>query len=103
MKEIKCGIVRDLLPAYLDEMTGDTTTDMIKEHLTECSYCRDGYNQLRQERKQAVDRETEKGRQFQKKLISYRTYIIGFFIGLLIPVAAVLLMYLLLVLCGSWL
>ena len=35
-----CNIVRDLLPLYADGETSEATSEMIKEHLSECEECR---------------------------------------------------------------
>ena len=39
-KETVCAVVRDLLPAYIDQMTEDATTAFIDQHLAECPACR---------------------------------------------------------------
>ena len=36
---LKCEIVRDLLPSYVDGLTSDVTNEEIKRHLQECEAC----------------------------------------------------------------
>lgn len=37
---MKCEIIRDLLPSYLDELTSAESNQAIEEHLQECKECR---------------------------------------------------------------
>lgn len=37
---MKCEIIRDLLPSYLDELTSAESNQAIEEHLQECKDCR---------------------------------------------------------------
>ena len=37
---MKCEIIRDLLPAYCDEVCSEETAAEIKAHTAECSECR---------------------------------------------------------------
>lgn len=39
-EKLSCGIVRDLLPSYLEEICTDDTKAAVKEHLTGCRACR---------------------------------------------------------------
>ena len=43
---MKCYIVRDLLPRYLDGLTGEEATGEIKAHLDTCEDCRIIYEQM---------------------------------------------------------
>ncbi len=38
--ELKCCVVRDLLPSYLEELTEPETSAMVKEHIEHCDPCR---------------------------------------------------------------
>lgn len=40
---IKCSLVRDLLPLYIDKETSGETTAQIMEHLDTCTRCREYY------------------------------------------------------------
>lgn len=43
---MKCNIVKDLLPAYIDGLTSQDTNKEIEEHLKECRACRTIYEQM---------------------------------------------------------
>lgn len=45
-EKISCEIVRDLLPNYMEHMTGEGTNESILEHLETCGECRDVYEQM---------------------------------------------------------
>lgn len=36
---MKCEIIRDLLPSYIDELTSEVSNQEIEEHLKECTGC----------------------------------------------------------------
>lgn len=39
MKEIKCTIIQDVLPLYVDEVVSQDTKEMVDEHLQHCNKC----------------------------------------------------------------
>ncbi len=41
MKEIKCEVIRDLLPLYVDDAASKETRELIQEHLNTCPDCRE--------------------------------------------------------------
>lgn len=43
MKEIKCTIIQDILPLYVDEVVSQDTKEMVNSHLKQCSKCRKEY------------------------------------------------------------
>lgn len=43
---MKCNIVKDLLPAYIDGLTSKETNEEIEEHLKECTACHTIYEQM---------------------------------------------------------
>ena len=45
--KINCCVVRDLLPAYIEDLTESETTALVKEHLEQCSSCRAIENDMR--------------------------------------------------------
>ena len=45
--KINCCVVRDLLPAYIEDLTESETTALVKEHLEQCSFCRAIENDMR--------------------------------------------------------
>ena len=43
---MKCCIVRDLLPGYIDSLTSEETNEEIKQHLKDCADCTTIYEQM---------------------------------------------------------
>lgn len=96
MGKITCGIIQDLLLSYRDGLTGERVTAMLSEHLAECELCRRRYEELQREQEAADRAEASKGQSFGAKLKSIKYYIIGFGIGLSLPVLLLVLWYLVL-------
>src|SRR6056297_3056814 len=44
--ELKCTIVQDLLPNYIDELTSEDTNEAIESHLKTCGDCKEAYEQM---------------------------------------------------------
>lgn len=44
---MKCKIIYDLLPAYIDDVCSDETKELVEEHLETCSECRREYEQMK--------------------------------------------------------
>ncbi|MED4452180.1 zf-HC2 domain-containing protein [Metabacillus fastidiosus] len=49
MKEIKCTIIQDVLPLYIDEVVSQDTKEMVEEHLQYCEECQKEYEIMKQE------------------------------------------------------
>lgn len=49
MKEIKCTIIQDILPLYIDEVVSLDTKKMIDGHLNQCEKCKKEYEMLKRE------------------------------------------------------
>lgn len=49
MKEIKCTIIQDVLPLYVDEVVSSDTKEMVDEHLLHCEKCQKEYDAMKQE------------------------------------------------------
>jgi len=47
MKEIKCSIIQDLLPLFVDEVVSDDTKSLVNEHLLTCESCKNEYEQMK--------------------------------------------------------
>lgn len=43
---LPCGLIKDLLPLYAEQMTGEETNVLVKEHLESCADCREALNRL---------------------------------------------------------
>ena len=44
----KCGIIKDLLPLYVDHVCSDQSKELVDEHLLECEKCKSYMNSLRE-------------------------------------------------------
>lgn len=91
MEKPTCGIIEDLLQSYCDDITGETVTEMIQEHLKECSGCQKKYREVLLQRQQEEEKEVLRGKSFGQKLKGIRYYLIGIGIGFCLPIAAVLI------------
>ncbi|MGG3801599.1 zf-HC2 domain-containing protein [Metabacillus fastidiosus] len=49
MKGIKCTIIQDVLPLYIDEVVSQDTKEMVEEHLQYCETCQKEYEIMKQE------------------------------------------------------
>lgn len=47
MKEMDCNVIRDLLPLYEDNMASRETQELVREHLKDCSACREELRKMR--------------------------------------------------------
>ena len=45
--KLRCEIVQDLLPSYVDGLTSDETNEAVKDHLADCVSCRDMYERMK--------------------------------------------------------
>lgn len=48
-RKLECEIVQDILPNYIEGMTGEKTNQSIAEHLEECPSCKEIYQKMTQE------------------------------------------------------
>lgn len=46
---MECGIIKDLLPSYIDGLTSDVSNHMIEEHLEKCAECREYLEEMESE------------------------------------------------------
>ena len=74
---MKCCIVKDLLPGYIDGLTSEETNEEIKMHLENCSSCNTIYRQMTEELPLEIPPE-KKEIDFLKKLKAsmHRKYVI---------------------------
>ncbi|MBM7713396.1 virulence family protein [Bacillus thermophilus] len=49
MKEIKCTIIQDVLPLYVDGVVSEDTKEMVDEHLQHCETCQKEYDSMKRE------------------------------------------------------
>lgn len=53
--DIKCDVIRDLLPAYIDKLTSESSNELIEEHLNKCECCQALYNDMIKELPQVCE------------------------------------------------
>ena len=46
MQQKECMIIRDLLSSYIEQLTNDTTTSVVEQHLQECRSCQVFYQEM---------------------------------------------------------
>src|SRR5690554_1532804 len=42
--KVKCAVIEDLLPLYIDEVCSQESKRIVEEHLSECHHCKAKYN-----------------------------------------------------------
>ena len=88
---LKCYIVKDLLPSYVDGMLGKETKDEVEQHLKECNDCRTDYEKMKSPVKTQIPPTTNKEVDFLKKVRrkAWWTAVCLFVIGILIGIAGI--------------
>lgn len=65
--KLKCKIVEDLLPNYIDNLNSEETNEFIKNHLNECTNCKNIYERMKNEVSINENRNDKKQVNFIKK------------------------------------
>ena len=47
--KIKCEVIRDLFPSYIDGLTSRESNQLIEEHLGECRECREYLDEMKED------------------------------------------------------
>ena len=47
--KMKCEVIRDLFPSYIDGLTSEESNELIKEHLEECRECREYLDDMKED------------------------------------------------------
>lgn len=53
---MRCDIIRDLLPSYIDGLTSEGSNQAIEQHLDECAECRQYYGEMKGELEEVVEK-----------------------------------------------
>ena len=92
----KCGIIKDLLPLYVDHVCSDESKELIDEHLLECEKCKSYMDSLRESQDVeavAYDEETERRKVKMmlrmKKKIVFRNILVAVFTVLILGGACI--------------
>lgn len=46
---MKCEIIKDLLPSFIDELTSEVSNEAVEEHLAQCESCRAYYEEMKEQ------------------------------------------------------
>lgn len=46
---MKCEIIKDLLPSFIDGLTSDVSNEVVEQHLSECESCRAYYEEMKEQ------------------------------------------------------
>lgn len=92
----QCGIIRDLMPLYHDNVCSDESRAAVEEHISECNDCREYYKQLSDETEKAVVPEIE-----NKKAESLRAVSRRFKRGMTVSIVLAAALILVSVICGG--
>jgi predicted anti-sigma-YlaC factor YlaD len=85
---LKCYIVKDLLPGYVDGLLGEETTVEVEQHLKECDDCRWDYEKMKSPVNAPLPPTTDKEVDFLKKVrrkawcIAVCLFVIGVLMGI---------------------
>lgn len=78
IRQIDCEIIKDVMPLYLDGLSGDVTNEIIETHLKECKKCRSAYEKLKSDREALLEetraQDEEAACYLSKKRIVYTDY-----------------------------
>ena len=92
METVKCEIVKDMLPLYIDGVVSNETKDVVEEHLEHCSKCKKIYDEMSKELPQLGNddvsvEDAEQIKKLKKKI--FRKSVINVLLG--VAIGAVLL------------
>ena len=90
---MKCEIIRDLIPLYLDKVCSEDSRKLVEEHLAECSECRKYMKELETELEAVKQKkeEAERMKEIGKKSIVDKMIIVDTLLNFLLIVTAVVL------------
>ena len=89
----KCKIVEDLFGLYYEQLTSETSKNMIESHLKECKSCEKKYEKYILELQEETREEKRKEEKFRGKLMRYRYQLLGMILGSVIMVVGVILSF----------
>lgn len=92
----QCGIIRDLMPLYHDNVCSEESRAAVEEHISECNDCREYYSKLSDETEKAVVPEIENRKAESLRAVS-RRFKRGVKISIVLAAALILIS----VICGG--
>ena len=87
MEEIKCEIVRDMIPSYLDQVLTEESRVLLDKHMAQCARCRQSAKEEEERRREERLTEQKRGNDFSEKLLGRSKFVKGLFLGFLFPFA----------------
>ena len=96
--KITCGICEDLLLSYCDGLLSDEVCEAVEHHLSECESCRGYLEELKKHLAEGDRIDKEKEKVFINKARTGNYYMIGLFIGALIPIGVLVIVVIKLIL-----
>ena len=87
----RCGIIKDLLPLYVDQVCSDESKELIDQHLLECENCKSYLNLLR-EAQDVEDAAYDEEKESRKVKMMVRMKRKLFFRNILVAVFTVLIL-----------
>lgn len=77
MEGIKCTIIQDILPLYVDEVVSGDTKEMVEAHLQQCKHCQKEYEAMKKEIFIPAQTETSMLKHIQRKWRNKKWMIAG--------------------------
>lgn len=91
MKEKQmCAIVEDLFSSYTEELTNETTSHKIEEHLKKCKSCQKKYEVYLLQTEEENMQDEKKGWKFYRRLSRYRYQLTGVILGIVFTLAVII-------------
>ena len=89
-ERLKCEIIRDLLPSYIEKLTSDVTNEAVEFHLEECKECKQLLDNMKKD-EVISNEEDQKEINYLKKVKHHTWFTLG--IGVLITAATVMCLF----------
>lgn len=89
-ERLKCEIIKDLLPSYIEKLTSDVTNEAVESHISECKDCKQLLDDMKKG-EMISNEEDQKEINYLKKVKHHTWLIAG--IGVLITAAIVMCLF----------
>lgn len=97
--KIECGIVRDLLPLYAEQITSEASNKAVEEHLKECEQCSKAYQEMKMPELQ-IQYDKTPAESFHK-YIKKKKWLLGGIVAVITTVIILCVVFIRLALIGS--
>ena len=89
-ERLKCEIIKDLLPSYIEKLTSDVTNEAVESHISECKDCKQILDDMKKDEVISIE-EDQKEINYLKKVKHHTWFIAG--IGVLITAVIVICLF----------